>query len=212
MTESNLKIKVCGMKYSENLEELLLLKPDYVGFIFYEKSPRYITTQWAVFSSVFQQGTRKVGVFVDEEGGNILQKVTELGLDMVQLHGQETPQMCHELKDAGLEVMKAFRLEADFDFGQLEEYAQMCDYFLFDAGGPNPGGNGVRFNWEMLQKYTLDVPFFLSGGIELSHVEEIKALRLPKLYGVDLNSKFEIQPGLKDIDKLQRFFQEIRSY
>ncbi|GAB2535761.1 phosphoribosylanthranilate isomerase [Rufibacter soli] len=211
MPNRNLKIKVCGMKYTENIEELLLLQPDYVGFIFYEKSPRFITTQWAVFSSIFKQGTSKVGVFVDEEVEVVLQKVTDLGLEMVQLHGHETPQICHELKDSGLTVMKAFRVGGDFDFSQLEEYVQCCDYFLFDASGANPGGNGHRFNWDLLQGYTYQVPFFLSGGIDLEHLDEIKALRLPQLYGIDLNSKFEIQPGLKDVQRVQEFIQKLRA-
>jgi phosphoribosylanthranilate isomerase len=210
MSGNSLKIKVCGMKYSENIEELLLLQPDYVGFIFYEKSPRFITTQWAVFSSVFPKGTRKVGVFVDETAEGILQKATELGLEMVQLHGHESPELCMEVKETGLMVMKAFRVGEDFDFTQLEHYAYSCDYFLFDASGANPGGNGVRFNWEVLQNYTLDVPFFLSGGIDLEHVEEIKALQLPHLHGIDLNSKFEIQPGLKDISRLKLFIEDIK--
>ncbi len=199
------------MKYSENIAELLSLQPDYVGFIFYEKSPRYISTQWAVFSSVFPKGTIKVGVFVDEEPEVILQKVTDLSLEMVQLHGQETPQVCSQLKDAGLTVMKAFRIGDGFDFEQLRAYASCCDYFLFDASGAHPGGNGVRFNWQMLEKYTQEVPFFLSGGIDLEHLQEIKALRLPQLYGLDLNSKFEIQPGLKDISRLKEFIEELKA-
>jgi phosphoribosylanthranilate isomerase len=211
MPYRDLKIKVCGMKYSENLEELLTLQPDYVGFIFYEKSPRFITTQWAVFSSVFTQGTIKVGVFVDEEVDVILQKVTELGLEMVQLHGHESPQVCFELRDAGLQVMKAFRVGPDFDFKSLSDYAHSCDFFLFDASGPSPGGNGVRFSWQLLEQYTLDIPFFLSGGIDLEHIAEIKALRIPQLHGIDLNSKFEIQPGLKDVPRLKRFLDRLRA-
>ncbi|WP_207430912.1 phosphoribosylanthranilate isomerase [Sabulibacter ruber] len=210
MPTKDLKIKVCGMKYSENIQELLMLQPDYVGFIFYEKSPRFITTQWAVFSSVFPTDTKKVGVFVDEDTQVMLEKVTDLGLEMVQLHGHESPQVCLELKDAGLVVMKAFRVGNDFDFEQLREYATSTDFFLFDASGPNPGGNGVRFNWELLKNYTLEVPFFLSGGIDMEHIEEIKALQLPKLYGIDLNSKFEVKPGLKDINKLKQFVEGVR--
>ncbi|ALJ01542.1 hypothetical protein DC20_17405 [Rufibacter tibetensis] len=206
-----MKIKVCGMKYSENIEELLMLQPDFVGFIFYEKSPRFITTQWAVFSSVFPKDTRKVGVFVDEEVDVMLQKVTEMGLEVVQLHGQESPQVCLELQDSGLTVMKAFRVGTDFDFTELSYYQNCCNFFLFDASGANPGGNGVRFNWELLKNYTLDVPFFLSGGIDLEHLEEIKALQLPHLYGVDLNSKFEIQPGLKDVNRLKGFMEGLRN-
>jgi phosphoribosylanthranilate isomerase len=205
-----LKIKVCGMKYTENIDELLVLQPDYVGFIFYEKSPRYLTTPWAVFSSTFLKGTRKVGVFVDEQVVNILQKSTDLGLEMVQLHGHESPQMCRELRDTGLEVMKAFRVGDNFDFEQLRDYTVGCDYFLFDASGPNPGGNGTRFDWNILQNYTFDVPFFLSGGIDVEHVEEIKGIRHPQLYGIDLNSKFETQPGLKDVARVQQFIEQLR--
>ncbi|MGV3538276.1 MAG: phosphoribosylanthranilate isomerase [Rufibacter sp.] len=210
MPHHDLKIKVCGMKYTENIQELLQLRPDYIGFIFYEKSPRFITTQWAVFSSSARSRAQKVGVFVDELVVNILQKVTDLGLDLVQLHGHEKPQFCAELKDAGLNVMKAFRVGDDFDFTQLQEYAGCCDYFLFDASGPSPGGNGTRFSWHMLQNYNLDVPFFLSGGIDLEHIEEIKALRHPQLYGIDLNSKFEVSPGLKDVTRLKEFFTQLR--
>ncbi len=199
------------MKYTENIEELMQLQPDYVGFIFYERSPRFITTQWAVFSSIFKQGTSKVGVFVDEEVEIILQKVTDLGLEMVQLHGHETPYICRELREAGLKVMKAFRVGDDFEFDQLKEYATVCDYFLFDASGPHPGGNGVRFNWELLQKYKLDVPFFLSGGISEEHIDEIRNYRHPQLYGIDLNSKFETSPGMKDVERVKDFIKKLRA-
>jgi len=199
------------MKYTENIEELMQLQPDFVGFIFHNKSPRFITTEWAVFASIFKKGTRKVGVFVDEEVENILQKVTDLGLEMVQLHGIEMPQICHELRESGLTVMKAFRIDDAFDFEQLKEYATSCDFFLFDASGPNPGGNGVRFNWELLKKYTLGVPFFLSGGIDLEHAEELRHIRHPELYGVDLNSKFEVSPGLKDVEKVKEFIRKLRA-
>ncbi|QHL86589.1 phosphoribosylanthranilate isomerase [Nibribacter ruber] len=199
------------MKYTENIDDLLVLQPDFVGFIFYEKSPRFITTPWAVFSSIFLKGTRKVGVFVDEQVVNILQKTTDLGLDVVQLHGHESPQMCRELRDTGLTVMKAFRVGDDFDFESIREYVSGCDYFLFDASGPNPGGNGLRFNWQMLDNYTFDIPFFLSGGIDVEHIEEIRALRHPMLYGLDLNSKFEVQPGLKKVDRIKQFIEELRA-
>lgn len=199
------------MKYTENIEELLVEQPDYVGFIFYEKSPRYITTQWAVFSSIFKKGTKRVGVFVDESVVNILQRVTDLGLGMVQLHGTEEPQVCHELKDTGLQVMKAFRIGDNFDFEQLQDYASACDFFLFDASGPMPGGNGVRFNWELLNQYHLDVPFFLSGGIDLEDVGAIRQIKHPQLYGVDINSKFEIKPGLKDVNRIRQFLHALRA-
>ncbi len=211
MPYKKLKIKVCGMKYTENIEELLVLQPDYVGFIFYEKSPRFVTTQWAVFSSVFHKGTQKVGVFVNESFENILQKTTDLDVELVQLHGKETPQQCRDLREAGLSVMKAFQVGSDFDFGQLKEYATVCDFFLFDASGPSYGGNGVRFNWKLLDQYDLDIPFFLSGGIDLEHVAEIRNIRHPQLYGVDLNSKFEVSPGLKDVKRVLEFIAQLRA-
>ncbi|WP_192820689.1 phosphoribosylanthranilate isomerase [Rufibacter sp. LB8] len=210
MATSDLKIKVCGMKYSENLEELLELQPDYVGFIFYDKSPRCVAGQEEEIAAATKPDVTKVGVFVDEKKEVIQQKVDSFGLGMVQLHGHESSQFCGELKDAGLTVMKAFRIGEDFDFEPLKAYAGVCDFFLFDASGPSPGGNGVRFNWQMLERYDLDVPFFLSGGIDVEHLQEIKALHHPKLFGLDLNSKFEISPGLKNIHRLKEFMEDLR--
>ncbi|WP_205503092.1 phosphoribosylanthranilate isomerase [Rufibacter psychrotolerans] len=210
MPNHTLQIKVCGMKYRQNLQDLLLLQPDYVGFIFYDKSPRCIAEQEAVFDLDFPIQAQKVGVFVDEAVPVIREKASQGGLQVVQLHGHETPQTCRVLKEAGLVVMKAFRVGTDFDFAPLQAYAASVDFFLFDASGASPGGNGVRFNWELLQKYSLEVPYFLSGGIDLMHAAEIKALRLPHLYGVDLNSKFEVQPGLKDVPRLKQFVEELR--
>ena len=199
-----MKLKVCGMQETENIAALASLQPDYMGFIFWEPSKRYCTT----VPTDIPKHIKKVGVFVDETTKQIKEKVKLFGLDAVQLHGDESPRQCAALLNL-CEVIKAFRIGPDFDFKTLTPYQDHCTYFLFDTEGPLPGGNGTAFDWKLLAGYTLDTPFFLSGGIGLGHVEAIAEIRKRNLpiHALDINSLFESKPGVKKIEKIEKFKQ-----
>ncbi len=193
------KIKICGMKYSENIVEVASLQPDFLGFIFYEKSKRY-------FDGIIPnlpKSIKKVGVFVNENIDVILKKVSQHQLNFVQLHGNESPNFCAELHDKNIKIIKAFAVDDDFDFEQLIDYEVSCVYFLFDTKGKNPGGNGIVFNWDILNKYKSKKPLFLSGGIGEEEIKIINETTLP-IFAIDINSKFEIEPGFKNIEKLKK--------
>ena len=202
-----MKLKVCGMQETENIAALASLQPDYMGFIFWEPSKRYCTT----VPTDIPKHIKKVGVFVDETTKQIKEKVKLFGLDAVQLHGDESPRQCAALLNL-CEVIKAFRIGPDFDFKTLTPYQDHCTYFLFDTQGPLPGGNGTAFDWKILAGYTLDTPFFLSGGIGLGHVEAIAEIRKRNLpiHALDINSQFESKPGVKKIEKIEKFKQLVQ--
>ena len=203
----NLKIKVCGMKYTANREAVEKLPMDFLGFIFYPKSKRFVgeNTDPGLFNSV----KTKVAVFVDENAFEILGLVKNLGFEYVQLHGKENPKTCRLLKNQGLKVIKAFNLNEDFDFDSLGIYQKSVDFFLFDTKTDLPGGSGKKFNWKILEKYRGKVPLFLSGGIGPEDVEAINKLQHPQLFGIDLNSGFEDEPGVKNIENLKEFITKI---
>ena len=193
-----MKLKICGMKYSQNILEISELLPDYLGFIFYEKSSRFFDGE----IPEIPKSIKKVGVFVNVSFEEIISKITKYNLDLIQLHGNESPEFCQNLKNENIEIIKVFSVDDDFDFEVLNDFETVCDYFLLDTKGKLPGGNGVTFNWEILKKYKSKKSLFLSGGIG---IEEIKMLqshistsKLP-IYAIDINSKFEIEPGLKNI-------------
>ena len=202
-----MKLKVCGMQETGNIAALASLQPDYMGFIFWEPSKRYCTT----VPTDIPKHIKKVGVFVDETTKQIKEKVKLFGLDAVQLHGDESPRQCAALLNL-CEVIKAFRIGPDFDFKTLTPYQDHCTYFLFDTQGPLPGGNGTAFDWKLLAGYTLDTPFFLSGGIGLGHVEAIAEIRKRNLpiHALDINSQFESKPGVKKIEKIEKFKQLVQ--
>ena len=203
-----MEVKVCGMKDPVNVEALQQLWINYIGFIFYEKSPRYVTLEgdaFTGFDKLKNQGVKKVGVFVDAEKEYVLAKAEEFKLDYVQLHGKENIFYCKDLKEKGLNIIKAFAIDNEFVFTQTQAYQYFCDYFLFDTKGKKPGGNGISFDWNVLNKYHGETPFFLSGGIGPDDLEAINQLRLLRLEGIDLNSGFEIEPGKKDVGKLKTF-------
>ena len=186
-------LKICGMKNPQNILEVSQLLPDYLGFIFYEKSSRYFEGT----IPELPKSIKKVGVFVDENEQNIIQKIEEYDLNLLQLHGKESPELCAKLQNL-VPVIKVFSVDDDFNFQELDKYETACDYFLFDTKGKLHGGNGVTFNWEILKKYKSNKPLFLSGGIGLEEIDKIKKLDLP-IFAIDINSKFEIEPGLKNI-------------
>ena len=207
-----MKLKICGMKYPDNILEVGSLLPDYMGFIFWDKSARY-------FDGVIPQlpkSIKKVGVFVNETAEIILAKAQKYDLQAIQLHGQESVEFCQELKDkmnSSIEIIKVFSVDDSFDFEVLKPFETVCDYFLFDTKGKLPGGNGTTFDWKVLENYPSSKPFFLSGGIgieEMEAVKEIAKTNLP-LYAIDVNSKFEIEPGLKNIEKLDSFKNNLKT-
>jgi phosphoribosylanthranilate isomerase len=202
-----LKIKVCGMKFTQNREEVEKLPVDFLGFIFYPKSKRFVGEN--TDPGLFTSAKTKVAVFVNENAFEILGLAKNLGFDYVQLHGKENPKTCQLLKNQGLKVIKAFNLNEDFDFASLNTYEKSVDYFLFDTKTDLPGGSGKKFNWEILEKYKENVPFFLSGGIGPEDTEAIKKLQHPQLFGIDLNSGFEDEPGVKNIETLKTFITNI---
>ena len=209
----NIKLKICGMKHPENISEVAKLQPDYMGFIFYEKTPRYFEAKMPEISSAI----KKTGVFVDEEINIILDRIKEHDLNAIQLHGEESAAFCAELKtlliETEVEIIKVFSIKDDFDFKRLKEYETVVDFFLFDTKGKNKGGNGITFNWEVLKDYPSKKPFFLSGGIGAEEVEAIQELKAyfeenakeNLLYAIDVNSKFEEEAGFKNVEKLKEF-------
>ncbi len=202
-----MKIKVCGMRETENIHRLVKLKPDYIGFIFYSKSPRF------VFESTpnLPGDIKKTGVFVNSEIEFIKKTIIKHELKCVQLHGEETPEFCKLVKSLNVEVIKAINILDKYDFKELIPYQMFCNYFLFDTKGKKPGGNGYGFNWKILKDYNLDKPFFLSGGISTNHIQKIKKLvktNLP-VYAIDINSKFESKPGHKKIETIREFKSKI---
>jgi phosphoribosylanthranilate isomerase len=203
-----MKIKVCGMSNSLNIKELLELSPDFMGFIFYEKSPRFVgETLDAELLKSFPKNIKKVGVFVNATADFILTNVRKYSLDYVQFHGNETPDFCKSLYRKGINIIKAFRIDNSFIFSQLNNYKPHCDFFLFDAKGDNYGGNGVAFDWNILKKYDNEKPFFLAGGIDLDNILELEN---HNIYAIDVNSKFEISPAMKDIEKLEELMNIIK--
>ena len=200
------------MREPANLAAVVALQPDFMGFIFYPKSSRYVgeSLQPAVLAQV-PAGVQKVGVFVDEDVQVIKQRIADYGLNLVQLHGHETPATCATLRAVGVGVIKAFAVGEELNFVALQDYVSQVDYFLFDTKGAQPGGNGTAFDWQQLEQYNLPVPYFLAGGLGPEHAEALRNLRLPGLYALDLNSRFEIAPGVKDAELLRQMFTDLRT-
>ncbi len=200
------------MKYSENIQAVAKLKPDFMGFIFYDRSPRFALTELEQAQILnLPKTVTKVAVFVDEDSEDVIQICNEYQIKMVQLHGTESPDFCRRLKDAGLKIIKAFGVDESFDFGITKAYANEVDYFLFDTKSLAHGGGGKRFDWSLIKGYELNIPYFLSGGIGLEHLHEIKKIKDNRLWVIDVNSRFEIKPGLKKISALQTLFKEIKN-
>lgn len=200
-----MKIKVCGMKFPENIKLVCEMAPDFLGFIFWEKSPRYFNATLPDIPEMI----KKVGVFVDASEEEILEKAARYQLDFVQLHGSESPQICASIRQKGFGVIKAFALDADFDFAVLSDFSPSCDFFLFDTKGKLPGGNGIAFDWTLLHNYKLTKPIFLSGGIGPESAEALKKLDVP-IFGIDINSGFESEPGRKIVEAIQQFKQDLK--
>ena len=218
------------MRDAKNILELIKLKPDYLGFIFYDKSKRFV----ADFPEIeIPSDIKKVGVFVNETLENVLEIVKENKLEAIQLHGNEPPEYCKLLKtlvtersrsdnnnnvistpvNHQIEIFKAFSIDDNFDFSKTEVYQKVCDYLLFDTKGKDYGGNGVKFNWHILDNYKGELPYMLSGGITKNDAQAVLSFLLrqesKKCMGIDINSGFEIEPALKNINEIKEFKQNL---
>lgn len=205
-----MKLKVCGLKDPENIKQVALLKPDYMGFIFYPSSKRFVGDNFVM--PFISPEIKKVGVFVNANSSYIIDKMDEYKLDFIQLHGNETADFC-EVFNHFIPVIKAFGINEQFDWNVLNEYKNKCSYFLFDTKTEHYGGSGKQFDWNLLEKYDHHLPFFLSGGIGLEDIEIQIVIRMKKLniHSFDVNSKFENEIGLKDVEKLKKFKYELSS-
>ncbi len=208
-----MNIKVCGITEMKQLQQLDGLDIDFAGMIFYKESPRYIGDKLPakdVKKADFE--FKKTGVFVNPEMIDVLDAIDEYGLEVVQLHGDETPEMCEDLSSE-VEVIKAFRITGTEDIDKLvAPYDAVCDYYLFDTGGLKEsfGGTGQQFDWNILAKAKIEKPFFLSGGISVEDAARVKAFKHPDMFGVDINSKFESAPGVKDMKLVLQFKQGLK--
>lgn len=206
-----LKLKVCGMRDPENIQQLAALLPDYMGFIFYAGSRRFVSDLDPRLMQGLPAAIKPVGVFVDESLEKVVQLAGYYPLKAIQLHGSETAEYCRSLKRelSHVALIKAFGVNDSFNFDVLNGYQDAVDFFLFDTQTAEHGGSGKTFNWERLDNYTLKLPYFLSGGIGPEHVIRIKGIMDPRLYAIDLNSRFELAPAMKNIELLTTFKNEL---
>ena len=206
-----MKIKVCGMKDPQNIKQIAYLNPDMMGFIFYEKSDRYVDDHslkeviQELPSSIF-----RVAVFVDEDSEKVLQICKDFGFSHAQLHGNETPEYCAQIQAGGISVIKVFHMDETFDFVCTKPYENCSDLFLFDTKTKGYGGSGKHFDWALLNSYTSEIPFLLSGGISNDDLSNIKALQIPQLIGIDVNSRVEISAGNKDVNMVKELILKTR--
>ncbi len=208
-----MNIKVCGITEMKQLQQLDGLDIDFAGLIFYPESPRYVgdkLNKKEIKKADFD--LKKVGVFVNPEMIDVLDAIDDYGLEVVQLHGDESPEMCEDLSSE-VEVIKAFRITGNENIDELvAAYDAVCDYYLFDTGGLKEsfGGTGQQFDWNILSKAKIEKPFFLSGGISVEDAARVMAFKHPDLFGVDINSKFETAPGVKDMKLILQFKQAMK--
>jgi len=197
-------VKICGMKLPQNINSIGLLNPYFIGFIFYTYSPRFIGVIFPI-----EDGIKKIGVIVKNSIENILKKRQKYAIDFVQLHGDSSIEFCEELYKNNVSIIKVFRVSEAFAFSCIHKYTNYSIFFLFDTHCIGYGGSGRKFSWDNISEYTFNTSFFLSGGIGTEDVESIKNVYHTKFFGLDLNSKFEIEPGNKNRDELRRFIHKI---
>lgn len=214
----HMKIKVCGLNNAENIQQIAQLPIDMAGIIFYKNSPRNFTLDVEDLVPLKEADIKRVGVMVNPQIDEIINAVHDYELDYVQLHGEENPIFCADVKNLwqmstirSAKLIKAFAVDDDFDFNETAPFQRHVDLFLFDTKGEQRGGNGKTFNWEKLKEYHGMTPFLLSGGISLEHAQEVRELNIPQLYGVDINSKFESEPGIKKVEEVQQFIELIKN-
>lgn len=200
-------IKVCRMRDAANIQGVERAGADWIGFIFHPASPRYVSE----IPAYLPQQARRVGVFVDAPKERIIETASLFGLELVQLHGSESPRFCEEIRQTGIGVIKSLSVGDRFPDETATEYRDTCDYFLFDTQTKLHGGSGRRFDWNLLSDYSGDTPFLLSGGIAPHDTGILKTLLHPKLIGIDINSRFEITPAKKDLQKIRHFIATLKS-
>jgi phosphoribosylanthranilate isomerase len=198
------------MRDAPNIMEVAALQPDYMGFIFYKPSPRYVGEEFNLPSN-FPDAIERVGVFVNETTAVIKDLAEKFNLTTIQLHGSESPEQCKSLREGGLHIIKAFAVDDTFDFDQIIEYKSYVDFFLFDTKGKFHGGNAKRFNWEILKKYDQEFPFLLSGGLSPDNIEEINVLEGMNIHAIDINSGVEVKPGGKNVTAIKEVNELLKS-
>lgn len=200
-------VKVCGMCEAENIQEVASCGIDWMGFIFYDKSPRRFRGETIALPKTIQ----RVGVFVNASLDDIRSTARRFALDLLQLHGEESPEMCAFLRAEGYRVIKAISVANEADMEQTARYEAVADYFLFDTRCPGYGGSGLSFDWSILKTYYGSIPFFLSGGLKMDSLQTLQTLHHPQWIGIDLNSGFETRPGHKDALLLQHFINSLKN-
>lgn len=207
-----LRIKVCGLTDPANVKEIIRADIDFAGFIFYGGSKRFVGIEpVGDLFGVVPTHIKKAGVFVNEKPETIKEISEKSGLDIIQLHGNESADYCRKIQLYGLQVIKTFRVGDSIDIRLLKEFSGVCDYFLFDSYGAGYGGSGVKFNWHILEGINPGRPFFISGGIGPEDVNRLKNIENRMFFGVDINSRFEIMPGIKDPEKVKKFAEKIKN-
>ncbi len=209
---SDMMIKVCGMCDAANIAQVSALAPTFMGFIFYPRSPRYAGGLAPSVVAALPKTIRPVGVFVNETNSTVQTICKDYGIEIAQLHGAESPAQCKDLKAMGLTVFKAIGIDRHTRWDDLRPYCEAIDLFLFDTKTTLYGGSGAKFDWQLLDDYPLPTPYLLSGGISADDVDNVVAAMRPMMAGVDLNSKFETEPGIKDISKLTQFILSLRKF
>lgn len=206
-----MKVKICGMKYPDNIRELAKLQPDFAGFIFYKKSPRYVAPESILKPLAdVHDSIKRVGVFVKSPIDEVIKTCRQLNLDYAQLHGGEDVEYCQQIKLSEIGVIKVFHVGEGFSLNDVEPWLGTADYFLFDTSTKKYGGSGKHFDWTHIENYPYDIPFLLSGGISERDIEAIHQMTIPQLAGIDANSQLEIKPGLKDMVKVKQLIERTR--
>ncbi|MCM1337347.1 MAG: phosphoribosylanthranilate isomerase [Candidatus Amulumruptor caecigallinarius] len=205
-------IKVCGMADPRSIRSVSALAPMLMGFIFYPPSPRNACSLDPQAVQALPSFVTPVGVFVNEDADVIASTCTRYGIDTVQLHGEESPELCGELRSRGLYVLKAFGISQDFDWDRLKPYEDVVEMFIFDTSTPSHGGSGQKFDWSLLDSYPLSTPYLLSGGIGPDDIDAVIAAMRPRMAGVDVNSRFETSPGVKNPLSLATFIAKLRNF
>jgi phosphoribosylanthranilate isomerase len=204
------KIKICGMRDPDNILEISSLLPDYIGFIFYPGSLRFAGNLPPEIRAEIPAFIKKVGVFVNEDEEKLVETCSAYGIGTVQLHGDESPGYCENLVEKGLRIIKVFNIGKNLNTNIMEPFQEACSYFLLDTASAEHGGSGQKFDWNLLEEYDLEIPFFLSGGIGPDDARMIREMEHPMLFGVDINSLFETSPGFKDMELCEKFIGRIR--
>lgn len=207
-------VKICGMRDADNIADVAALTPMLMGFIFYEKSPRYAGDLDPEVVRTLPHYVHPVALFVNESAPRIVLTCERYGIDIVQLHGDESPEFCQSLRDCGLSVFKALNIAGAADLKRAAEYADSVDAFVFDTKADSGvrGGSGQKFDWSVLDCYALPVPYLLSGGIGPDDVDSVIAAMRPMMAGIDINSRFETEPGRKNIASLASFLVKLRNF